>query len=220
MQERKIHIKNPEAGGSPQKLVFLLHGYGADGADLFDLSKPFSMVLPHAKFLSPDAPHECKMSPLGKEWFPIEQIPFGAKNASIDLLNLIQIECEKENLSINDVILIGFSQGAMISIQSVLLSERNFFAIIGYSGRISIENIKASQDYIKNGHHLNAKTPIFLVHGTEDNIVPFGSLQESKKLLSQIGFIVKTFDRPNLGHGIDPEGISAGMEFLKKLTNN
>ena len=39
----------------------------------------------------------------------------------------------------------------------------------------------------------------------------------SIKLLNEIGFNVQTLSRPKLGHGIDPEGISAGMEILKKL---
>ena len=91
MQERKIHTKSPTAGTSPKQIVFLLHGYGADGADLIDLSSPFSMVLPYAKFISPDAPSDCKMSPMGKEWFPIEEIPNGAINASNELLNLIRL---------------------------------------------------------------------------------------------------------------------------------
>ena len=50
MQERKIHTRSPISGSSPNQIVFLLHGYGADGADLIDLSQPFSMVLPSAKF--------------------------------------------------------------------------------------------------------------------------------------------------------------------------
>ena len=92
MQERKIHTKSPTANISPKQIVFLLHGYGADGADLIDLSSPFSMCLPYAKFISPDAPFECKMSPTGKEWFPIEEIPEGAINASKELLlSLIHI---------------------------------------------------------------------------------------------------------------------------------
>ena len=51
MQERKIHTKSPTGGILPKQIVFLLHGYGADGADLIDLSSPFSMVLPYAKFI-------------------------------------------------------------------------------------------------------------------------------------------------------------------------
>ena len=56
-----------------------------------------------------------------------------------------------------------------------------------------------------------------LVHGEKDEVVPYQSLINSKSLLSQIGFDVQTLSRPELGHGIDPEGISAGMELLKKI---
>jgi len=66
---------------------------------------------------------------------------------------------------------------------------------------------------------LFAGTPVLLVHGEQDEVVPFESLVNSKNLLNQVGFDVKTLSRPNLGHGIDPEGISAGMELLKKLIN-
>ena len=217
MQERKIHTKSPTVDISPKQIVFLLHGYGADGADLIDLSSPFSMVLPYAKFISPDAPFECKMSPTGKEWFPIEEIPKGAINASNELLNLIKNECNKENLKFENVLLIGFSQGAMMSIQSLLLSDYNFLGIIGYSGGTSLENINASRHLIHKNTHKNSSTPVLLVHGEEDDIVPFSSLDNAKKLLNEVGFDVKTVNRPGLAHGIDPDGISAGMEFVKNI---
>tara|TARA_B100001057_G_C22740313_1_gene907445 strand:- start:23 stop:685 length:663 start_codon:yes stop_codon:yes gene_type:complete len=220
MQERKIHTKLPTVGTSAKQIVFLLHGYGADGADLIDLSSPFSMVLPYAKFISPDAPFDCKMSPTGKEWFPIEDIPNGAINASNELLNLIKNECEKENLKLEDVLLIGFSQGAMMCIQSLLLSKHNLLGIIGYSGGTSQENIDASRHLIDKNIHKNFSTPVLLVHGEEDDIVPFSSLENAKKLLIGIGFEVKAVNRPGLGHGIDPDGISAGMEFVKKIINS
>ena len=217
MQERKIHTKSPTVDISPKQIVFLLHGYGADGADLIDLSSPFSMVLPYAKFISPDAPFDCKMSPTGKEWFPLEEIPKGAINASNELLDLIKNECHKENLKFENVLLIGFSQGAMMSIQSLLLSDYNFLGIIGYSGGTSLENINASRHLIDKNTHKNFLTPILLVHGEEDDIVPFSSLDNAKKLLTEVGFDVKTVNRPGLAHGIDPDGISAGMEFVKNI---
>ena len=217
MQERKIHTKSPTTNISPKQIVFLLHGYGADGADLIDLSSPFSMCLPYAKFISPDAPFDCKMSPTGKEWFPIEEIPKGAINASKELLNLIKNECDKENLKFENVLLIGFSQGAMMSIQSLLLSDYNFLGIIGYSGGTSLENINASRHLIDKNIHKNSLTPVLLVHGEEDDIVPFSSLDNAKKLLTEVGFDVKTVNRPGLAHGIDPDGISAGMEFVKNI---
>ena len=217
MDNYNIYRQNPAAGGNANKLVVFLHGYGADGKDLIDLAKPFGMALPNASFISPDAPHTCAMSPQGRQWFPIEEIPKGAIKASLGLLGLIDYEAKKLNLTFKDVILIGFSQGAMMSMQCLLINNEQLGAIIGYSGALKEENIDAADDQILNGKHKYSDTPILLVHGEQDEVVPFQSLEKSKNLLNKIGFNVQTLSRQNLAHGIDPEGISKGMEFLKSL---
>ena len=217
MDNYNIYRQNPAAGGNANKLVVFLHGYGADGKDLIDLAKPFGMALPNASFISPDAPHTCAMSPQGRQWFPIEEIPKGAIKASLGLLGLIDYEAKKLNLTFKDVILIGFSQGAMMSMQCLLINHEQLGAIIGYSGALKEENIDAADDQILNGKHKYSDTPILLVHGEQDEVVPFQSLEKSKNLLNKIGFNVQTLSRQDLAHGIDPEGISKGMEFLKSL---
>ena len=175
------------------------------------------MALPNASFISPDAPYPCAMSSQGRQWFPIEEIPKGAIRASFGLLDLIESEAKKLNLTFKDVILIGFSQGAMMSMQCLLINHEKLGAIIGYSGALREENIDAANDQILNGKHKFSDTPILLVHGEQDEVVPFQSLERSKILLNKIGFNVQTLSRKNLAHGIDPEGISKGMEFLKSL---
>ena len=217
MNNNKIYRQNPPAGGNANKLVVFLHGYGADGKDLIDLANPFGMALPNASFISPDAPHPCEMSPQGRQWFPLEEIPKGAIKASLGLLDLIENEAKKLNLTFKDVILIGFSQGAMMSMQCLLINNEKLGAIIGYSGALREENIDAANDQISDGKHKFSDTPILLVHGEQDEVVPFQSLERSKNLLNKIGFNVETLSRPNLAHGIDPEGISKGMQFLKSL---
>ncbi len=212
-----IYRHKPAAGGLSSNLVVFLHGYGADGKDLIDLANPFAMALPNATFISPDAPDPCAMSPQGRQWFPIEEIPNGAIKASKSLLNLIQKEAEDLSLTFKDVVLIGFSQGAMMSMQCLLLNKFRLGAVIGYSGALKDENIEAASSHIINGKHKFSETPILLVHGEQDEVVPFESLQNSKSLLDNIGFNVETLSRPKLGHGIDPEGISRGMEMLKIL---
>ena len=212
-----IYRKPPAAGGKPSNLVVFLHGYGADGKDLIDLANPFSMAMPNAAFISPDAPFPCAMSPQGRQWFPIEEIPMGAINASRSLLSLIDKEASDIGLNLKDVILIGFSQGAMMSMQCLLISQYQLAGIIGYSGALRIENVNAAKDNITNGKHRFSSTPVLLVHGEQDEVVPFQSLERSKNLLNKIGFNVQTLSRKNLAHGIDPEGISKGMDFLKSL---
>ena len=212
-----IYRQAPAAGGNPSKLVIFLHGYGADGKDLIDLANPFSMALPNATFISPDAPFPCAMSPQGRQWFAIEEIPMGAIQASNNLLSLIEKEAMSVGLNFKDVILIGFSQGAMMAMQCLLISKHQLAGIIGYSGALRLENVQAAKDNIIDDKHKFFSTPVLLVHGEQDEVVPFISLEKSKLLLDQVGFDTNIFARPNLGHGIDPDGISKGMEMLKKL---
>ena len=66
--------------------------------------------------------------------------------------------------------MIGFSQGAMMSMQCLLINEYQFGAIIGYSGALRAENVEAAQLQIINGKHKYADTPVLLVHGTKDEV--------------------------------------------------
>ena len=104
-----------------------------------------------------------------------------------------------------------------MSMQCLLINHEQLGAIIGYSGALREENIESANDQILDGKHKFSDTPILLVHGEQDEVVPFQSLERSKNLLNKIGFNVETLSRPNLAHGIDPEGISKGMQFLKAL---
>ena len=68
------------------------------------------MALPNASFISPDAPHPCAMSPQGKAMVPNRGNSKRAIKASLGLLDLIENEAKKLNLTFKDVILIGFTR--------------------------------------------------------------------------------------------------------------
>jgi len=61
----------PAGGGAPRQLVVFLHGYGADGNDLIGLGREWARALPHAAFVSPNAPEPCGMAPMGRQWFDL-----------------------------------------------------------------------------------------------------------------------------------------------------
>ena len=214
-KERNIYRKSPKSGSKPDSIIFFLHGYGADGADLFSLSEYFSLEMPNTQFVSPDAPFTCKMSPSGREWFPIDKIPTGAIDASKDFLVFLEREMNFYSVTFENIFLIGFSQGAMMSLQTMLISNNKIGGVIAYSGGISIENINSAKSMLKNEKHQFISTPILLIHGELDNIVPFSSLENSLTLLRNIGFNPYTLSRPNLGHSIDDEGLLAAKQFLK-----
>ena len=58
--------------GKTRQLVIILHGYGADGADLISLGRQWQQLLPDAEFVAPNAPQFCQNPPMGYQWFPLK----------------------------------------------------------------------------------------------------------------------------------------------------
>ena len=63
------------------------------------------------------------------------------------------------------------------------------------------------------------KTPILLVHGKMDEVVPFDEMQKASEKLKEFDLNVETFPIPTVGHGIDNSGIEMAIKFMKKNYN-
>ena len=105
----------------------------------------------------------------------------------------------------------------MLSLQTLLISSEKLGGVIAYSGGLKSENLEECKDKIIKGRHINFETPVLLVHGKLDEVVPFSSLDFTKNLFENIGFSITSLECSMLGHGIDQQGIQEGMEFLKKI---
>ena len=58
--------------------------------------------------------------------------------------------------------------------------------------------------------------PVMLIHGTQDEVVPFQLQAASRDILQSRSIEVETIECVGLGHGIDPHGISMAIEFLAR----
>ena len=76
--------RGPASGGRPRGLVVLLHGLGADGADLIGLADHWARALPDCLFLAPDAPERCDMAPAGRQWFSVRDRREAAMRAGVE----------------------------------------------------------------------------------------------------------------------------------------
>ena len=134
-------ILKPLSKAKPKNAVILCHGYGGDGKDISILASYWRSYLPDTIFICPDAPEKCDASPSGFQWFDLmdqnsEQILSKSLVAEIKLNKLIDEVREKNNLLANQVVLAGFSQGCMISLQTGIKRKDQINSIIGYSGKI------------------------------------------------------------------------------------
>ena len=203
----------PLSKNKPQQAIILCHGYGGDGQDISALAINWQRFLPDAIFLCPNAPEVCAVNAGGYQWFDLtsdkEEIILEKSLIAEEKLNTF-LDQASDNLQLepNNLALVGFSQGCMMSIQVGLKRKKEINCLIGYSGKV------INQKHLSN--NINSKPKTFLMHGENDTIVPPTHLLEAKEYLKKCGINVKTKMFKNCDHKIPVEGTSLGLAFLKK----
>ncbi|MEZ5932921.1 MAG: alpha/beta fold hydrolase [Alphaproteobacteria bacterium] len=201
----------PAAGGPPRQLVVLLHGVGADGADLITLSQAMARDLPHARFIAPNGPEPCDMAPMGYQWFSLSdrnpaRMLEGIKRSAPLIDAFLDAELARDGLGDHQLALLGFSQGTMMSLYVAPRRAKAMAGVLGFSGALMGAETLASEAV--------SRPPILLIHGDADQVVPVQALHGAVAGLQAADIPVQWSVRPGLPHGIDPEGIAAGAAFL------
>jgi len=201
--------------GRTGSVVVFLHGYGADGADLLGLADPLGPHLPDTVFLAPDAPERCVGNPFGYQWFPIPWIdgsdPAVAAEAMArsvaDLNAYLDDVLIDEGIEASQMVLVGFSQGTMMSLHVAPRREEPFACVVGFSGRLIEPDLLADE--------VKVRPPILLIHGDQDEMVPPRSLPEAANALTANGFEVYVHVSKGMGHGIAPDGLQLALAFIR-----
>ncbi len=213
-RELTVHRKDA-ASGNAGSLVVFVHGYGADGNDLLGLADPLAPHLPDTAFVAPDAPDPCTNNPMGFQWAPIpwldgsseEDAARGMLASIADVNAMLDAELARLELTPDRLILLGFSQGCMISLHVAPRREVPVAGVVGISGRLLVPEALEAETI--------SKPPVLLVHGDADDVVPFSSLNEAGQALTQAGFEVYAHVMKGTGHGIAPDGLSVALAFMR-----
>lgn len=204
----------PASGRAPSGLVVLLHGYGADGADLIGLAEVWAPRLPHVAFVAPNAPEPCAMAPMGRQWFPLtlrdpSEYWRGVTAAAPSLDAFIDAELARTGLTETELVLVGFSQGTMMALHVGFRRPRPLAGLIGYSGCLAGPE-RLEQD-------LRQRFPVLLVHGAFDDVLPVELTEHAARTLAQLDVPVRSHVEPGLGHGISQAGLRLGADFLSEV---
>ena len=205
----------PRSGRTRQLVVFL-HGYGADGNDLIEIGRAWQQLLPEAAFVSPHAPEPCGQAPVGRQWFALtfrdpNERWIGVRQARPVLERFIAAELRRLDLPPSALALVGFSQGTMMALHVGLRSAAPPAAIVGYSGLLVVP---PDGDLNAFAAEISARPPVLLVHGQEDDLIPAQALFQAAQGLAALNVAVQWHLSAGIGHGIDPEGLRHGGEFL------
>ncbi|MBL9052138.1 MAG: alpha/beta fold hydrolase [Tabrizicola sp.] len=214
MRELRFGRKGASKGQATGMVVFL-HGYGADGADLLGLAEVLAPHLPGITFLAPDAPELCRGAGFGYQWFPIPRMDgssqaeaeAGLDAASVDLNAFLDARLADDGLTPDRLALVGFSQGAMMSMHVAPRRSQEVAGIVAISGRLLRPEALTADARVK--------PPVLLVHGDQDPVVPFESMSQAGDALVQAGFPTFGHVMKGAGHTIAPDGLGVTLQFLK-----
>ncbi|NOR61211.1 MAG: prolyl oligopeptidase family serine peptidase [Rhodobacteraceae bacterium] len=202
--------------GNSKYMVVFVHGYGADGNDLIGLAEPLAEHLPDVVFHAPNAPQRCTGNPMGFQWFPIPWLDSsseaeateGMASAAALLNEWLDETMKAEGVDEAHTLLVGFSQGTMMSLHIAPRRAEPLAGVVGFSGRLMAPETLEDEAL--------SRLPILLIHGDEDPVVPLQSLPEAADALTKVGYEVYTHISKGTGHGIAPDGLQLALQFIQQ----
>ncbi len=236
MQTDKIGPLNCRVIGNPKqaKLSFILcHGYGAPGTDLVPLAEELisleNSLAESVAFVFPEAPHDLtdQGMPGGRAWWPINMMRLQELMQTNNFQELAESEppgmseargqfreflSEYQTLSshkLSEIILGGFSQGAMLTTDATLRLSDSPAGLCIYSGTLLCK--KEWQELAPN----RAGLPVIQAHGSMDPILPFPMAEELRDLLKNAGLVVNFHPFPGM-HTISWDALEMTVEMLKQ----
>jgi len=208
-----------ETGPAPSLTVIWLHGLGADGHDFepivpeLKLRFPVRFVFPHA----PVRPVTINGGMAMRAWYDIlgfdrsaREDDAGIRASAAAVTELIDRELEC-GLRPDRVVLAGFSQGGAIALHTALREPRALGGVIALSTYLPLAGTLATERSAAN-----ERLPIFMAHGTSDNVLPLALGERSRRTLEAHGYAVD-WHAYSMAHSVCLEEVSAIAAWLAAL---
>jgi phospholipase/carboxylesterase len=184
---------NPTA--PTKKSVIWLHGLGADGNDFVPIVSELNLPSTSAvRFIFPHAP----IMPITinggnhmRAWFDIYEFSLAAKmdsqgiKRSVTMVEKLIAREEAQGTPSSNIILAGFSQGAVIALTTGLCFPKPLGGIMALSGFLPLV-----EEVLEKASAANRPIPIFVAHGTEDAVLPYALGNATQAALKQAGYNV------------------------------
>jgi len=215
-------------GGGRGPLVLLLHGFGAPGDDLLSLAYDLN-VPSDTRFVFPEGPLSLSFGPRdARAWWLIDMarmaadqaagrvrdlsqdIPKGLAPARGTILAFLKEVEHTFGADPRKTVLGGFSQGAMLSCDVMLHSDRPYAGLVQLSGNVLAKPLWGPLMPKRKG------LPVFQSHGTRDEILPYVGAEKLRDTLSQSGLGVE-WHRFRGGHEIPEPVLQRLGVFLTKV---
>ncbi|MEO1751002.1 alpha/beta hydrolase-fold protein [Thiofaba sp. EF100] len=192
----------------PQSLI-LFHGLGSDGDDMRGLAQSLSWS---GRLLCPDAaprPVTLNAGFVMRAWFdilgltpdaPVDEA--GIRQAVAQARQLIEAE-RAAGVPAERIFIGGFSQGGVVALHAALRHPERLGGVLALSTWLPLRHVLAAE------HQPAAlATPIFMGHGTRDDMVPLASAERARDALRELGCRDLVFRTYPMAHSVGGEELA------------
>ncbi|NNM64677.1 MAG: esterase [Burkholderiales bacterium] len=201
-----IIVAQPE--GHAEQLMLLFHGVGSDAQDLVPLGQQLAVAFPRAWIVSVQAREPSDFGH-GYQWFSVNGVTEAnrAERVALALPSFLETVQHWQNLAhvgVGQTALIGFSQGAIMALESTRDRTPVAGRVVSIAGRFAqLPRAPA------------AGTTLHFLHGKSDAVMPYGLTVAAAEHLVALGGDVTADVLPFLGHGINVELVELLIERLR-----
>ncbi len=205
-----------ETGANPRASIIVLHGLGASGHDFepfaseIDLRAvgPVRWVFPHA----PQLPVSINGGYVMPAWYDIhadrsKEDDAGLRRSQALVDGLLARE-QARGVPAGQTVLAGFSQGCAMALLAGLRYGQRLAGVAGMSGYLPLAGLLAAER-----SQANADVPIWLAHGTQDEMIPLARAEASRDALQAQGYQVEWHSYP-MGHSVCMEEVADLQRWL------
>jgi phospholipase/carboxylesterase len=216
-----LEVIEAESGDHPTATIIILHGLGADGNDFVPVAEELDLdALGPVRFLFPHAPVMPVTINGGyrmRAWYDI----LGSEQQGVqderglrrsrDLVEALIAREKERGIPAARIVLAGFSQGCAMALLTGLRHGERLAGIAGLSGYLPIAETTAAERAAAN-----QGTPIFLAHGTHDEMISLDRAEASRDALQAMGYEVEWHEYL-MGHSVSPLEIAELNAWLVRV---
>lgn len=195
-------------------LLIMLHGYGSNEEDLFDIAKALDERFMVISLRGPIALKDGGFCFYNLEFLPEQKFKYDyaqAKESRIKILAFISNACKTYKLDSNNVFVMGFSQGAIMGYDLALAAPKKIKGVLALSGRMMNESKNLKTDWTKA-----VKTKYFIAHGNSDNVIKIAEADSAVKFFKLKKVSDVTFNNYEMPHTINGKELNDIKRWLKK----
>ena len=189
----------------------LLHGVGSNAGSFHEVAKELAPAFPRAELVTVDGFHTFDQGPSGRQWFSIRGITDDnraerVRGAGAEVSSWIDAELDRRSLGHDRLVLVGFSQGAIVSSWLAVHRTPRPRAVLMFSGRVGIAADEAPV--------AGEPVPVFVAHGDRDPVISVSVVEPGVRTLEAWGAQVTKHVYSNLDHRIDGRELTDARAFL------